>query len=197
MDETCPLCTGGGGGGDAAPIGGDHHREHPARVRVGDLPPPRDPPCQSLFLALSLFLFRPSLSAPISLQRPFTPQSMAMARGQAVGRVQLVRRDGRDVSTLYGREGGGAGTSCSFSPVETSQKRMRSSSSAPVTCPQRNRYATVTQPPRSRRTRAPRARRRWCPVSTGGGTRRVQLVREGGGRGGGGGAQRDGSHDYF
>ena len=46
-----------------------------------------------------------------------TPRAAARARGAAprpppppardAGRVQLVRRDGRDVSTLYGREGGG------------------------------------------------------------------------------------------
>ena len=40
---------------------------------------------------------------------PHRPQPRARdgARGRA-GHVQLVRRDGRDVSTLYGREGGGA-----------------------------------------------------------------------------------------
>jgi len=37
---------------------------------------------------------------------PRARHGRARARG---GRVQLVRRDGRDVSTLYGREGGGGG----------------------------------------------------------------------------------------
>ena len=33
----------------------------------------------------------------------------SVRRGEGTRRVQLVRRDGRDVSTLYGREGGGGG----------------------------------------------------------------------------------------
>jgi hypothetical protein len=42
--------------------------------------------------------------------------------GRGTRRVQLVRRDGRDVSTLYGREGGGGGNSC---PARASPARAR------------------------------------------------------------------------
>ena len=34
--------------------------------------------------------------------------AVCASTGAGTRRVQLVRRDGRDVSTLYGREGGGA-----------------------------------------------------------------------------------------
>ena len=63
---------------------------------------------------------RASAAAPPPSRAPARPQVLAWRLGAAASsipptrRVQLVRRDGRDVSTLYGREGaashgGGAG----------------------------------------------------------------------------------------
>jgi hypothetical protein len=57
-------------------------------------------------LASPLASLRPDVSPlPSSGSR----QNTSTACGKGTRRVQLVRRDGRDVSTLYGREGGGGG----------------------------------------------------------------------------------------
>jgi hypothetical protein len=61
----------------------------------------------SMPLASPLASLRPDVSPlPSSGSR----QNTSTACGKGTRRVQLVRRDGRDVSTLYGREGGGGGT---------------------------------------------------------------------------------------
>jgi hypothetical protein len=51
--------------------------------------------------------------------------------GAATRRVQLVRRDGRDVSTLYGREGGGGGGTGVGGRRQRAPPRRRAGDSAP------------------------------------------------------------------
>ena len=133
--------------------------------------------------------------------------------GKGTRRVQLVRRDGRDVSTLYGREGGGG--LASSTPRITSPTRWESgaagacaggargglrlsrcvaaaasstSATAPAATPPATR-SVAPLPPRSHANAPPSGdsgppgdplhqQGSTCPVSTGGGTRRVRLVRE-------------------
>jgi hypothetical protein len=76
-------------------------------------------------------------------ERASTTASAASTTGCCLGtrRVQLVRRDGRDVSTLYGREGGGGRGCCLPHPAAprrpscrrgTARRRLRRSRCSPV-----------------------------------------------------------------
>ena len=95
--------------------------------------------------------------------------------GEGARRVQLVRRDGRDVSTLYGREEREGASRAGLA---------RFSEMAPL-CYQAEEAG--------REGGVRRRRGEMCPVSTEGWTRRVHFVREGGARSGEGGRQSRGA----
>ena len=82
------------------------------------LPPPRPSPAPRRRRRWRRRRLWPPPRAPVRRWAQ-TPPRVAPSRQACKGtrRVQLVRRDGRDVSTLYGREGGGGGRPLGLRPL--------------------------------------------------------------------------------
>ena len=120
--------------------------------------------------------------APRRLRRPAQRlrRTRVPGRGKGTRRVQLVRRDGRDVSTLYGREGGGGGTAdwrAHWDPRASRRAGGRAPSRGSAPC------ALMARASRRRRcpTAEATAKRRAASAGAAQGSRRRSPMRRGAG----------------
>jgi len=118
-------------------------------------------------------------------ERGFRDETRPVSTGEGTRRAQLVRGEGRDISALYGREGGAGVVPGDREPP--TRPHLQVWGSPPALQASRGLSLRASAAARRERERsAPQSgqyggRDETCRISTGGGTRHIQSVREGGG----------------